>query len=91
MTRAGANSFEAAWRANGRASHGSENGRRNAPGWEASPGVLLSEVEAETVEWLWPGRIPLGKITLIEGDPDNGKSAAAEALITMFWLKSGRY
>jgi hypothetical protein len=39
------------------------------------PGVLLSEVEAERMEELWIGRIPLGKITLVEGDPDNGKSA----------------
>ena len=32
-------------------------------------GLLLSEVEPERVEWLWEGRIPLGKITLIEGRP----------------------
>ncbi|HAG98917.1 MAG TPA: hypothetical protein DCL75_08670, partial [Ktedonobacter sp.] len=24
-------------------------------------GIPLSEVEASQVEWLWPGRIPLGK------------------------------
>lgn len=39
------------------------------------PGVLLSEVRPERVEWFWDGRIPLGKLTLLEGDPDNGKSA----------------
>lgn len=38
-------------------------------------GKLLSEVEPERVSWLWPGRIPLGKLTIIDGDPDNGKSA----------------
>ena len=48
------------------------NGHRPAA---KPPGILLSEVEAERVKWLWFGRIPLGKITLIEGDPDNGKSA----------------
>jgi putative DNA primase/helicase len=26
------------------------------------------------VRWLWPGRIPRGKLTLIIGDPDRGKS-----------------
>lgn len=48
------------------------NGHRPEAG---PPGVLLSEVQPERVEWFWEGRIPLGKITLIEGDPDNGKSA----------------
>jgi RecA-family ATPase len=35
---------------------------------------LLSEVEPERVEWLWPRRIPSGKITVLDGDPDNGKT-----------------
>src|SRR5690349_20975179 len=26
------------------------------------------------VSWLWPGRIPFGKLTVIDGDPDKGKS-----------------
>jgi hypothetical protein len=34
----------------------------------------LADVQAEEVEWLWPGRIPLGKLTLIVGDPGLGKS-----------------
>jgi RecA-family ATPase len=38
-------------------------------------GTLLSEVEPERVEWLWLGRIPKGKVSLIEGDPGTGKSA----------------
>src|SRR5215213_7454831 len=37
-------------------------------------GTLLADVQAETVEWLWERRIPLGKITVLDGDPDNGKS-----------------
>lgn len=37
-------------------------------------GKLLSEVHPERVEWLWPRRIPKGKITVLDGDPDNGKS-----------------
>lgn len=36
--------------------------------------VRLSEVKPEPVEWLWPGRIALGKLTLIAGDPGLGKS-----------------
>lgn len=35
---------------------------------------LLAEVAPEPVRWLWPERIPLGKLTVIEGDPAVGKS-----------------
>lgn len=38
------------------------------------PGVLASEVTPETVRWLWANHIPLGKVTLFDGDPDEGKS-----------------
>ncbi|MCC7086567.1 MAG: AAA family ATPase [Pirellulales bacterium] len=34
----------------------------------------LSDVEPEEVSWLWPGRIALGKVTMIAGDPGLGKS-----------------
>lgn len=34
----------------------------------------LDRVEAEAVRWLSPGRIPLGKITIVEGDPGLGKT-----------------
>ena len=37
--------------------------------------VRLSEVEPEEIDWLWSGRIPYGKLTLLEGDPGLGKSA----------------
>jgi hypothetical protein len=36
--------------------------------------VRLADVKAEQVSWLWPGRIPLGKVTVFDGDPDRGKS-----------------
>jgi putative DNA primase/helicase len=34
----------------------------------------FSEIKPETLKWLWPGRIPLGKLTLLIGDPGLGKS-----------------
>lgn len=40
----------------------------------ALPGLLLSDVKPSRVEWLWEHRIPLGKITILDGDPDVGKS-----------------
>ncbi len=40
-------------------------------------GTVLSAVETHQIEWLWQGRIPLGKITILEGDPGVGKSLIA--------------
>lgn len=40
-----------------------------------TPGVLLSDVQREEIEWLWRNRIARGKVTILEGDPDEGKSA----------------
>jgi archaellum biogenesis ATPase FlaH len=34
----------------------------------------MSEVQPERVHWLWPGRIPFGKLTVIDGDPGLAKS-----------------
>lgn len=42
-----------------------------------APGILLSEVETQQVDWLWQRRVPLGKITLLDGDPGMGKSLIA--------------
>lgn len=36
--------------------------------------VQMSKVAPEHVEWLWKPYIPLGKVTLLEGDPGLGKS-----------------
>lgn len=38
-------------------------------------GILASEVSPEHVTWLWPSRIPIAKITVLDGDPGLGKSA----------------
>jgi hypothetical protein len=39
-----------------------------------SQGRYASEIEAESIEWLWPGRIAARKLTVIDGDPGTGKS-----------------
>lgn len=36
-----------------------------------------TDYPAEEVEWLWPGKIPIGKVTLLIGDPGLGKSLIA--------------
>ena len=43
----------------------------------SSPGlstVAASAVTQRPVKWLWQGRIPFGKISLLDGDPATGKS-----------------
>jgi AAA domain-containing protein len=44
-------------------------------------GTELSEVETHQIEWLWQGRIPLGKITILDGDPGMGKSLIAMNIV----------
>ncbi len=39
--------------------------------------TTLSEVQARPVQWLWSGRIPFGKMTLLDGEPGSGKSLLA--------------
>jgi putative DNA primase/helicase len=34
----------------------------------------MSEIEPEELEWLWDNRFALGKLSLIVGDPESGKS-----------------
>jgi len=36
--------------------------------------ICLADVEPQPVRWLWPGRFPLGKLSLIAGEPGLGKS-----------------
>ncbi len=33
-----------------------------------------SQIVARPVSWLWPGRLPLGKLAIFDGDPGVGKS-----------------
>jgi hypothetical protein len=42
--------------------------------------TALSAIERELVRWLWPGRVPLGMLTLLIGDPGLGKS-----LLALLW------
>lgn len=37
----------------------------------------LSDVKPEQVQWLWAGRIPVGKLVTLDGDPGLGKSTLA--------------
>ncbi len=37
----------------------------------------FADIEPETISWLWPGKIPQGKLTFFAGNPGVGKSIAA--------------
>jgi AAA domain len=52
------------------------------------PITSANRIVAQPVSWLWPGRIPLGKLTILDGNPDLGKS-----LLALDWcarLSTGR-
>ena len=33
----------------------------------------MSEVDTQTVEWLWEPYIPFGKVTIVQGNPGEGR------------------
>jgi hypothetical protein len=41
------------------------------------PVIPLSQLSPEALDWFWPGRLAFGKPSLIDGDPDVGKSLVA--------------
>src|SRR5260370_37884868 len=52
------------------------------------PIVLAERVVAEPVSWLWSDMIPQGKLVILDGDPDVGKSLIALDLCAR--LSTGR-
>ncbi len=44
----------------------------------------LSELQCEPVDWLWPGRLAAGKLTVLDGDPGQGKSLLTLDLAARF-------
>src|SRR5437667_12607223 len=52
------------------------------------PITPLDQVVSQVVSWLWPDRIPLGKLLILDGDPDLGKSLIALDLCAR--LSTGR-
>ena len=42
--------------------------------------ICMNEVEAEEIKWLWYPYIPFGKITVVQGDPGDGKTTVVLAI-----------
>ena len=36
--------------------------------------IQMSDIETEEVSWLWYPFIPYGKLTIVQGDPGDGKT-----------------
>jgi hypothetical protein len=51
--------------------------------------VWMDTIAPETVDWLWYPYIPLGKLTILEGDPGVGKSWILLAIATAISLGRG--
>jgi len=41
---------------------------------EIGPGIPLAQIEPQPVQWFWQNYIPLGRASLLSGDPNVGKS-----------------
>lgn len=50
--------------------------------------VDAADIKLEAVCWLWKGRVPAGKVSLIDGDPELGKSTIAVDIAAR--ISSGR-
>ncbi len=59
------------------------------PEANAAPEELrsLDEIETKEVDWLWKPYLPLGKLTMLEGDPGEGKSWISLAIATRITLE----
>ena len=54
--------------------------RRNQPVQQPTEVRCLADVEPEEVDWLWHPYLPIGKVTVIDGDPGVGKSWLTAAI-----------
>jgi Bifunctional DNA primase/polymerase, N-terminal/AAA domain len=49
-------------------------GKASKPPPERTITLSMAEVEMKPIEWLWPDRVAIGKLTMLAGHPANGKS-----------------
>ena len=45
--------------------------------------IRMSDIPSEQVQWLWYPYIPYGKVTIIQGDPGEGKTSFVLAMIAL--------
>ena len=52
-------------------------GLKEPPQEETVEIIRMSEVDTQAVEWLWEPYIPFGKVTIVQGNPGEGKTTFA--------------
>ena len=52
-------------------------GLKEPPQVETVEIIRMSEVDTQAVEWLWEPYIPFGKVTIVQGNPGEGKTTFA--------------
>ena len=52
-------------------------GLKEPPQEEIVEIIRMSEIDTQTVEWLWKPYIPFGEITIVQGNPGEGKTTFA--------------
>lgn len=58
-----------------------ENGKADASGAQRRLFTRLSDIPPRGVDWLWQDRLPLGEISVVDGDPATNKSSAILDLV----------
>ena len=48
--------------------------QKNGRNKQRDIGLLANSIAMERITWLWPGRLPLGMLSGLDGDPELGKS-----------------
>ena len=51
--------------------------------------ISMEDVQAEEVQWLWYPYIPLGKLTIVQGDPGEGKTTFVLAVVAAMAERAG--
>ncbi len=73
--------WDAVWEAEAAAEAADAAAKQQAENHPSEPDQLLefslAEVTPEPVRWLWPGKIPLGKVTVVYGEAGIGKTTLA--------------
>ena len=47
--------------------------------------IKMSEVQSQEIEWLWYPFIPYGKLTIVQGDPGDGKTTLVLNMERPLW------
>lgn len=61
---------------------------QDAPDRAGQRWLRATEIKEQKIDWLWDLYIPIGEVTMIVGNPGDGKSTVAQAIVTAVTLGS---